>query len=401
MANVTGIMALMGVLLLGISLLVGGIMPWLLFYIIVLLIIVPMGHSYLGWKSLKGKIELPREALYIGESVLVKYWIRNEGFFHIPFIRIQSRVSERLTGERLPVEMIGLKSKDSYYKSEKIVLKRRGYYELGDIKITVSDVFGLFSYVKIIESMASLVVYPEVINLTTFDIAISAQMGELGIKDPMFLDKSRVSSLRAYQEGDTIKRIHWKLSAKKEDLIVKNFDNRGDSHVVVVIDNDKKLFTNDVDRHLEDKSVEIALSLIAYCLNHQIDVQLLTQSGDNIVIVNGLLKSDLKPFLEKMAFFKGDGKRQFRDFMSPHIETITKGTTVVIVSSNLDRTMGAVALRLKIKHLNPILMLVSDIGYHAPQIFPDVEKKLGMEGIRIYRIDCKSSTKEVLERYER
>ena len=53
-----------------------------------------------------------------------------------------------------------------------------------------------------------LLIYPEIIGLTTFKISTSQQAGDLLIRDSSFQDKSRIYSLREYLEGDSIKSIH-------------------------------------------------------------------------------------------------------------------------------------------------------------------------------------------------
>ena len=86
---------------------------------------------------------------------------------------------------------------------------------MGEIDLTIKDAFGFFSIKKKISSTTSLLIYPEIIGLTTFKISTSQQAGDLLIRDSSFQDKSRIYSLREYLEGDSIKSIHWRLTARK------------------------------------------------------------------------------------------------------------------------------------------------------------------------------------------
>ncbi len=397
MANYSIKLLILGVLLFFAVALIGGYMPYFMLYVFLLALLIPWTHSFIVLQSLTGSIDLPREAFYIGESVNIGYQIKNRSIFRIPFLELNSFISKRLSGKETPKEIITLEAKQSFSKNETIILKRRGYYELGDVEVIVNDVFRFFSLRKNITSKISIIVYPRIIRLSTFEIMASQQLGELRVFDQAFVDKSRTSTLKSYQEGDSIKRVHWKMSAKKDEIIVKDYENRGDTHVAVFIDNNHKHFTRDVDRRLEDKIVDVAVCMVNYCLEQHVEVLLETQKGKDFVQIYGQEKSDMKPFLEAMALFKGDGGEDFRAFMKPRVETIRKGATVIIVTSCLDKAMGAQGIHLKMSNLNPLYIVVMDRENSNGWIDNDIEKKLKQEGINLYAIDYNTSIKEAME----
>ena len=161
-------------------------------------------------------------------------------------MEIQSHISKQLTGIDSPKVNTSLNPKESFTHRETLVLKRRGYYELGEIEVNIQDVFGIYKLKRKIRSKTSLLVYPETVDLSSFIITAVEQSGELLVEDPAFQDRSRISSLRNYREGDSVKSIHWKLSAKLDHLVIKDYENRGDTHVAIFIDNYQKLFSKDM-----------------------------------------------------------------------------------------------------------------------------------------------------------
>ncbi len=376
---------------------VGGVMPYFIFYVFLLTLLFPVFHNLVVLGGLKGTVQMPKESLYIGDKINIGYRLENRSFFYVPFLEVQSAISNRLTGSVDPPEITSMESKSDFVRGQAVTLKRRGYYELGDIEITLRDVFRLFSFKKRIASEGALMVYPEVINLSSFEITASQQLGELRVFDPAFEDKSRIASLRGYQEGDSMKRVHWSMTAKKGDLIVKNYENRGDTHVALFVDNEGHLFLRDVDRRLEDKVVDAALCMTNYCLSHNIEMTLDTQRGEVPLHLRGHQKSDLKPFLEAYALFKGNGSQDFKTFMLPRISMIPKGSTVIVVTPNLNKEMGAQGIQLKMNNLNPLFMVVTDQSSGTGFVDPSVEKKLKQENISLYHIDYKTNIKEMLE----
>jgi len=380
-------------------LLVGGTMPYFLLYVFLLTFLPPLIHSLISLKGLKGNVKTPEESLFVGDKIDIGYKVNNEGLFSIPYLEIKSDISKNLTGMDMPETILSLKRKKGFVHKETITLKRRGYYEIGVIEVTVKDIFGFYSFSKKITSSTSLIVYPEAISLSTFNITSSHESGELLVHDSRFQDKSRIHSLREYREGDSIKAIHWKLSTRKDLPIVKEYENRGDTHAIIFIDNYRDLFRHDVDRHLEDKVAESALSIIGYCLRQNIEVNLETQDLDNYVSVRGQQNSDLKPFLESLARFKGNGFLDFKSFILPRIETLQKGSTVVIITTHLDQNMGSLGIHLKMNNLNPLFIVVGDIENTTGFIDPIIQNRLIQEGILVYIVDYETNVKEALEGY--
>ena len=397
MINNKKVLMLVGLLLLFAVVFVGGVMPYFIFYVFLLTLLFPVFHNLVVLGGLKGTVQMPKDSLYIGDQINLGYRLENRSIFYVPFLEVQSAISKRLTGKIDPPEITSMESKSDFVRGQSITLKRRGYYELGDIEIVLRDVFRLFSFKKRIATEGALLVYPEVINLSSFEITASQQLGELRVFDPAFEDKSRIASLRGYQEGDSMKRVHWSMTAKKGDIIVKNYENRGDTHVALIVDNEIHHYLRDEDRRLEDKVVDAALCMTNYCLTHNIKMTLDTQRGEFPLHITGHQKSDLKPFLEAFALFQGNGKQDFKAFMIPRLNTIPKGSTVIVVTPNLNKEMGAQGIQLKMNNLNPLFMVITDKKNKNGFVDPQVEKKLKQENISLYHIDYKTNIKEMLE----
>lgn len=383
----------------GSVLLVGGTMPYYLLYIYLFLFLIPLIHMIINYRGIKGSVNVPKGALFIGDIVEVFYTLENRSLLRIPYAEINSKLAKKLSGRNYPIVILSLNKKESYSHKEKIVLKRRGFYQLGEIEITLKDVFRFYAFKKRVGYDISLLIYPEIIKLSTFKITASQQMGDLLVQNSTFQDKSRIASLRDYQEGDSIKAIHWKLSAKKDTPIIKNFENRVDTNALIYIDNYKELFINDVDRRLEDKSVDVALSIIDYCLSNNIQVVLSTQNKNTHIELMGEQKTDFKPFLDVLARFTGNGSRNIISFLEPLIQKVSRGTTFLIITPNLDKSIGSIAIDLKTKNLNPLIIGISDKENKTGNILPDVERRLKQEGIPVYIIDYLTSVKDTLEVY--
>lgn len=99
------------------------------------------------------------------------------------------------------------------------------------------DLLGLFSRHKKIEEGYSYLVYPYEAQMyvTLYRRSEREQPGELYDGRKSGTDVSEVFGLRAYQEGDPLQSIHWKLSSKMKELIVREFGRPVNYHTLLLL----------------------------------------------------------------------------------------------------------------------------------------------------------------------
>lgn len=114
----------------------------------------------------------------------------------------------------------------------------------GRIKVSVKkfkiyDFLGLWSYKGKIAGGCGFISVPE---LNKIHIRINERNSEY-IDDPVKFsdstpgdDPSEVFDVREYQSGDKVQRIHWKMSAKLDDVYVKEFSMPIDASAVIFAD---------------------------------------------------------------------------------------------------------------------------------------------------------------------
>lgn len=384
-------------ILLSFVILVGGSLPYFIFYVMIFSILIPLIHLILSLRNIKGYINLPQTTVYKDDHIEINYRVDNDGFFSIPYLEIDNLVSKKLQRKNSKNTIISLDKYDSFSKIEKIHLNRRGFYQIAAIKVIIRDVFGLYSFKKTISSPSSLLVYPRPIDINNFTGILSQETGGFAVKKSSPKDTSNIQSFREYVPGDTMKSIHWKLSGKFDNLIVKEYENSADTNILILLDNSKEALYNDIDRKIEDKSVDIALSIVNYCLRENIQIILNTQYKKDTITLEGKEQVDLKLFLEMFAKLEGNGQYDFNLFMQSQIAHLTRNTTLILISCVLDKEIGARLLDLNLQGINIIFILLTDKANKLKKINLNIEKRLSQEGIQTYIIDYKTSIKEVLE----
>ena len=110
-----------------------------------------------------------------------------------------------------------------------------GLYPVGIVQITFSDCFGLFSLRrKTPLPLVSVTVLP--VPAETEPLAVSPGEGESTTTQRALADHSVPEDIRAWQDGDEFKRVHWKLSMRRQSLMVHTYETPQRPDALVLLD---------------------------------------------------------------------------------------------------------------------------------------------------------------------
>lgn len=374
-----------GIILIPFALLVGGRIPYFLFYVYLLAHLIPIGHSLLGRLFITGDIKIPEKDLMTGEEITIKYGIENNSIFSLPRLEVENSIANKLTGKREQTKLLTLKSKEHLWMETTIICSRRGIYQIGDFKITIKDIFNLFSFQKIISNPIALKVYPQITPLR--NIAIDKSQ-----------DYFALSELREYQEGDPIKKIHWKASAKRDVLMVKNYEEWGEEEVTILLDSNVNSYSEDVNSLLEDKAVETTLSIINHFLENNANVTLYFQRYNTTIQLKGNHYGYLKLFMEELVDFSPSGVAPFYQQVEEVRNNLKVGSMLFLITPLLDKKIGAQGIRLKKK--NQLRCVILGDSQQNPMVWQankEIGKILEEEGVKNYFIDQHQDIRNVME----
>ena len=133
--------------------------------------------------------------------------------------------------------------------------------------IELYDFLRIFKIRKTMTNNPMLIVCPDIVPFSD-ELFASAPSQESGISRRASVeDYSAVTDTRKYEYSDSMKRIHWKLSAKKNELLIKNYDHTNTMVAAIIIDNRKTSDDIISPEALEDKLIETAVSISKFNLD--------------------------------------------------------------------------------------------------------------------------------------
>lgn len=173
------------------------------------------------------KLGTPQEQIQKGDFWAAELAIENKSWIPAPVIGIDLEYLEMQTGKREKIKVWGNARKHGHTK---VICKKEEKYcgkiQLSMTSVRVYDLLGLFSAripakgqaeIKILPTLymtevtAKPVVRPQESDFCEYDLSRPGN------------DVSEIFQIREYQAGDTLHRIHWKLSARADDVLVKDY----------------------------------------------------------------------------------------------------------------------------------------------------------------------------------
>ena len=220
-----------------------------------------------GWitftllRSMKVIRRIPRRAM-VGDVVSIEIELANRKcFFSSWLIAVRDQLGnedERLDGDILFARVPPRNQRIGYYEMRPA---RRGRYFFGPLKLTTRYPMGLVERGQLFDMSEELVIHPRVGRLTSSwkqkllntSELVDQQSTRRGLFDDEF------QHLREFRTGDNPRAIHWRTSARRNELMVREYHQCRDQHLAVFLD----LWLPNSPSEVQLARVELAVSFAA------------------------------------------------------------------------------------------------------------------------------------------
>lgn len=219
----------------------------------------------------------------------------------------------------------------------------------------VSDVFGFFKREHEPPTAGQeLLVLPVPFEVEPLTFA-AGDMGVETMKRAME-DPSSPSDIRAWQQGDPLKRIHWKATARKRELMVRQFEEPALPDALVLLDTSPPHLTEgwpeEKRAFLKDAILETAASVVN-CQIRQDNPVRMPLVGDRPMEYSS--RMGLPLLLEELARCTFNETERFERVVMMQLAELRKTGAVVIITSRL--TSALVELLVRMKRMGPNVRL--------------------------------------------
>jgi Protein of unknown function DUF58 len=282
-----------------------------------LLVLLPLATAYFLGRS-RYRLGLVRSVapgqVAAGQQARVQLDLTNDGRMPTGLLLLEDQIPYVLgTRPRFVVDRMGPKWKRSVgYLVRSDV---RGKFDVGPMKVRLSDPFGLVELDRTFQTRSSLVVTPRVVGLPM--VPLSGVWTGSGDNRPRAFASGSAEdvTVREYRRGDDLRRVHWRSSAHAGELMVRREEQPWQSRATLFVDNRKYAHRGTGAASSWEHAVSVAASVGVHLVQRGFSVRLVTAAGtDNAGSWHEhALSAETGPLLESLAVLT--------DTKHPHIST--------------------------------------------------------------------------------
>jgi uncharacterized protein (DUF58 family) len=387
-----------------------------LLYISVLVALVALTLTRVGIVGLSVERRARLQKAGVGEIFEEHFEVTNNSRFVALWVEVANRSTvPHASGSRL-LTRIGARQTITYLA--RTWLTRRGRYPLGPTTLTTGDLFGIFRNTRTFPAKNSIVVLPAIFEIESFPYLPGLPQGGRVISRKAIDITPHASNVREYVPGDPLKSIHWPSTARRGELMVKEFDRDPQTEIWLFLDvqsrihAEKKVEEKEVDPdqflfgrrpkfHLPPSTLEYAISISAslahYYIHQKRAVGLVAAGRAYTVIPAERSERQESKILETLAYLDADGFTSLAGVASMQAPQLPSGSGVILITPAARKELLAAVDDLQRRHLRPvvILLMAESFGGQTPGS-ESLVRAMNERGVPVCPIYCDADIAQAL-----
>lgn len=159
---------------------------------------------------------------------------------------------------------------------------KRGRYSIGPALICAWDPLGMFRLKRENGEKSELIVYPKPVRISAKGLSHSSTNSSISSGSDQKATRGNFAGIRDYRDGDELKRIHWKTTARTQKLTVIEYEDSSEESAQIMLDlSEGSDFGKDIVT-----SIDTATGAVAYAVRENLkcgrQVRLIMPEKDEI-----------------------------------------------------------------------------------------------------------------------
>lgn len=343
MSNKTVVFLLIALTLLAIALSTGGAIYYLLFWTLMMILLIALESALATLYTIRVSSSAQKDRAVRGETVAIRMNVRRRTVLPVGLIEVEvSSPADQHAAGKIAVQLPPFKNREYRYA---VRCPHRGRYRMGVTRIYVTDIFSLFTFSRAVkEDGASICVLPKTEGVEPMAI----EPGETGPQGQVKVseDISSPSGVRAWQDGDHLKKVHWKLTMRRRELMVRTYEETARPDTLVLMDVSPVSASRSQVLTIEDTMCDAAASAVLAQMNAGYPVRM-PLSSKRPVEVNGQFPGEIGRFLDALTELTFDCPYSFEQVLAIEMQRIQRTGGVLLVTARLTSAIADNALRMR------------------------------------------------------
>lgn len=319
--------------------------------------------SYLWARSLACGLELSREMRFgwaqVGDQLRERFTLANRGWAPTTWVAILDH--SNLPGYSVST-VRGIGERASMHWFEEGVCDRRGLYTLGPTSVETGDPFGFYSVCLEYPTSVTMMVMPPIVHLPSLEVAPAGRVGEGRHRTQVLEHAVSASSVREYLPGDSLRSIHWPITAHRNKPFVRTFDSTPSSDWWIFLDMNRHVQAGEGQQATEEHAVILAASLADRALRMGKAVGLATH-GEDLTWLAPRLSADQRWQILRALALVCSGEHSLARLLASTQSALKQRSGLVIITPDVEgRWLDSVAHLMR-RGVVPTVLLLDRMSF--------------------------------------
>ena len=337
----------------------------------------------------------------VGQIFEERFDIHNQSWLPRLWLEIEDESTLPGSEGSRVLSMIQGRQGRSYLARTRLI--QRGVFPLGPTVLASGDIFGIFPSRVRIPAKDTLLVYPMMVDVEYFPNPPGLLPGGEALRRRTHQVTPNAAGVREYTHGDPLNRIHWLSTARRNRLMVKEFELDPLADVWIFVDASRSVQYSqprppidfkiqdlwqrnvkiDLPPSTEEYSISVAASLVRNYLRRGRSVGLVSAGSFLTLIPPDRGGRQLGKILEALAIVSAEGEMPLRGLVEMQVKHMVKGSSVILVTPSASPEIVIVAEFLLRRGLLPVIVLIEAASFGGPEESTDLVIQIRSMGIPI------------------
>jgi uncharacterized protein (DUF58 family) len=233
-----------------------------------------------------------------------------------------------------------------------------------------------------------IIIYPRLYSAAELRLPAKNPFGERGSKLQLFEDPLRTVGIREWQPYDTLRRVHWKATARYQHMLSRIYEPSEEPQVLIFLN------VATMVRHwqgsipgLLERTISVAGSLAAVCTEQRLPVGLIANgflpgSDQPLRLLPGRSPDQLVRILELLAAITSFATKSIEEMLLQEAPRVPWGATLLVVTAVAHDELLATLMDLSQAGRQVVLFTLAEqppthqlpgiLVYHLPHLVDDL-----------------------------
>ncbi|CAN5731506.1 hypothetical protein BH18CHL1_BH18CHL1_05570 [soil metagenome] len=336
-----------------------------LFFLLYLGLLV-VGGAYLltrtGLAGLEAGYVLDRPQAQVGDFLRAVYTVRNTSLLPKVWLEVSNWSQLPIP---LPGRALALRPRTESSWVARVPLTRRGHYRVDPLVLRTSDPIGLFETSASVGASSTIIVYPQVEPLIRWHLPAATLEGSQANAERSLQTTAMVTSIRPYVPGDAYNRIHWRSTARQQELQVKEFDLEQTADVWLFVDLDATFHTGSGDFATIETAVRATASIGARALSENRALGLTAVGRRRAGLPADRGPRQQQKMLQLLAAVEPEDAPPLAEVLSEGLPRLRRGMTALVITPSHERDWVRPLTSLRRRGIGVVVCIVDSVSHEA------------------------------------